>query len=526
MQKNKSNEQYARLRTNAEKALTKARQPSASLSDDEMDAVLQELQVHQIELEMQNEELRIANEEIELQRLKFESLYDLAPIGYFILDSYGIIEEVNDAGMKLLDTGRANIRLKRLESFVAPAHHDEFYRFWRTLQKSDDKQRCQIKFVAKNGSEFYALLEGRVVQLASKSYIAMIDVTEVIEARMRLAETKDRLELALEASDAGTWELHIPSMRFFLDEINYRICNAVAGKFENSYACFIELVHPEDRFTVDQHFRTAVNNDKEIDIISRFLNTSGKICYASIRGHLVHGDAETEKRFIGIMWDITEKKQLEDMAYQQEQTRQKEITTATLHAGENERRRISEALHDSVSQLLYGIKIQLGQMNEENRPQATTRLNQLLDIAIKETRNISFELAPPTLTDFGLPATIAELCERLSTPQMKITAVVSGFTQRMDLLLESTIFRIIQELVNNCMKHSGANNVRIHLKKNKMIEIMVSDNGRGFALEELERKPHVAGIASIRNRLSLYNGTLSIDTAPEKGTIVRITLET
>jgi signal transduction histidine kinase len=513
------------LREQAESILDKVRNSSDSSTVNDIDVVLQELQVHQIELEMQNDELLIANEEIEIQRLRFENIYNLAPVGYFILDNHGIIEDVNAAGLKLLETGKSIIRCKSLYSYISADNADKFYQFYRHLLSSPDKQSCQLKLVSKTGREFYALLEGRSVPISAQCYIAIIDVSEGIAARQHLVETNDRLELALEASAAGTWELHFPAMHFYLDDMTNRICNAGVGKFDSTYPAFINLVHPDDRFMIDQHFRTAINQDKEIDIVSRFINTKGQVCFASIRGHLAHIDTEVQKRFVGIMWDITEKKLLEEKADEQKLTRQKEITTATLNAEQNERRRISEALHDSVSQLLYGIKMQVGQLGNGDKAAATVKLNQLLDMAIKETRNISFELAPSTLADFGLPATITELCERLSTPQMKITAIVSGFGQRSDLLQESTIFRIIQELINNCMKHSGASHVRIQIKKSKKIEIVVSDNGNGFAIAEQVNNLGGSGIYSIKNRLSLYNGTFDIDSSAGRGTTVKISLE-
>src|SRR3982750_4468564 len=100
--KETKNTQFASLRSAAEKTIRAGADPSNT----QMDDILQELQVHQIELEMQNDELRNANEEIELQRIKFESIYDLAPVGYFIMDQRGFVDEVNTAGMNLLGTGK------------------------------------------------------------------------------------------------------------------------------------------------------------------------------------------------------------------------------------------------------------------------------------------------------------------------------------------------------------------------------------------------------------------------------------
>lgn len=516
---------YASLRANAERVLARLGAGQQAEGTD-LSGVFQELQVHQIELEMQNDELRIANEELEIQRMKFEGIYDLAPVGYFILDSKGLVEEVNTAGLMLLESTRAYVKGKHFHYLIAADSKDEYYRFYKHLLSSGNKESCQLKFTAKSGREFYAQVEGTAIVRSSQCYITIVDITEGIEASKTILETKDRLQLALDASAAGTWELHIPSMSMYLDETNKRICNADEERFKDTYSSFISLVHQDDHYLVDQHFRTAINTGSEIDLVCRFLNAKNETCFASIRGHIINsGGAGNNTYFVGIMWDVTEKKRMEEEAERLKHHQQKEIAIATLYAEENERKRISEALHDSVSQLLYGVKIQLNQLNETNRAAATVKLQELLDLAIKETRNISFELAPPILQDFGLQVTLEELRGRLSSSQMNITLFLSGFAERLDLLLEITIFRIIQELINNCMKHSGASLVQIIIKRNKHIHITVKDNGKGFTVPNAGTKPKGTGISSIKSRLNLYNGQLQIDSAPGKGTQVNITLQ-
>jgi len=509
-----------RLRIQAEDVLNVILDSGGPAAKKNLDTVFQELQVLQIELEMQNDELRLANEQLEIERMRFAGIYDLAPVGYFILNHQGYINEVNAVGLNMLETARNNMQRKRLIHFVAPEHTENFYSFFQQLPRTTEKKSEQFKFISATGREFYGQAEGRAINGGAQCYIAVVDITENIQSGLRLSEISERLQLAMDTSLAGTWELHLPSMHFYLDERNNNICDAGPGKFDNTYSSFIGLIHPDDRFMVDQHFRTAINGGKEIDIGCRFVN-KGQVHFASIRGRLVYTAVPASQRFVGIIWDVTEKKVLEEKADASRMDRQKEITIAALHAEENERKRISEALHDSVSQLLYGIKLQLA---EKDYVEAINKANKLLDVAIKETRNISFELAPSILTDFGLPATIDELCQRLSTPHVQIDAQILGFNARSELFLEGTIFRIIQELVNNCMKHSRASYIHISLKKGRLIEILVTDNGRGFEYEKLNRKTTGAGLTSIKNRLTLYNGKLDISSAPGKGTTVRVQL--
>ncbi|MDP9047333.1 MAG: PAS domain S-box protein [Bacteroidota bacterium] len=507
--------------------LRPAKKSGAQMDAEVMERLLMDLQMHQVELEMQNDELRAANYQLELQQLKFEAIYDLAPIGYFILDEYGVISEVNNAGLSLLESSKEGIVKKRLQSFVGRDYSDTYYRFYRALLNTKKKQSCHLKMVSKKGREFYVQVEG--IAIASipnhpvQCDIAIIDITERVQAEQNLAKTKERLELALEASASGMWELELHTMKFYLDEFNYRMCAIPGGEFDGRYATFINMIHPDDRDIVDRHFRESANNQQEIDVVCRFINDSGSTCYASLRGHVITTAGENS-RFVGIMMDITEKRKADEETYRLKHDQQQKIVLAALRAEENERKRISDALHDGVSQLLYGAKIQLDAVAGDTGL-TVTAIMELLDMAIAETRNISFELAPSILSDFGLPTTVEELARRLSTPDMQIVTVIDGFNERVDLQMEMGIFRIIQELVNNCMKHSSATRVDIELGKRRLIEICVKDNGKGFNINKRENKPEGSGLSSVKNRVNLYNGNFNIISDPGAGTIVRIKLD-
>jgi PAS domain S-box-containing protein len=515
-------ENFSELRLKAEQMLNQLGQQAGSFEHRDVQLLLQELQIHQIELEMQNDELRIANEQLEFQQMKLSGIYDLAPVGYFILDSAGLIQEINRTGSNLLETEKMNLSHKRLQAFIAPDYHDAFYRFYQQLLLTGDRLSLGLKMISKRGREFYAHIAGIAIQsnitAPIECYMAVIDVTERIQAEQNQLETNERLSLALEASSSGIWELDPETMTFYLDDFSSSLCGVKKTRFAGSYHNFCNHVHPDDREIFDQHFRTSLNNNKEIDIVCRFINTDEKPCYVSIRGHLASEGAE--RRFVGIMMDITEKRQIEEETARLKQDQQKNITRAILNAQESEQRRISDSLHDGVSQLLYGIKMKLETVPGNDKG----NVHELLDMAIQEVRNISFELAPALLKDFGLPTTIDELAKRLSTPTMTITARFVGLKDRLDLTLESSIFRIIQELVNNCMKHSRAELINIEIRKNHGIDIKVKDNGKGFNTRLQESNPSGAGLSSIRNRINLYNGIMSITSSPANGTTVKITL--
>jgi signal transduction histidine kinase len=185
-------------------------------------------------------------------------------------------------------------------------------------------------------------------------------------------------------------------------------------------------------------------------------------------------------------------------------------------------------LHDSVSQLLYAIQLKIDSLNLPISEYNGTfqNINTLITEAIKETRNISFELAPSILTDFGLAITLEEMTKRLSTETLSIQTKVTGLKRRLRLEMETNIFRIIQELVNNAIKHAQATSITIELiNRNKLIEIVVRDNGVGFDTRERRAYHKGSGLSSIKNRVSLFNGKMQVESRPGKGTTTTLLLK-
>ena len=520
---------FLHLRKEAELHLSgKKLSDEGKITQDDIKKLFQDLQVHQIELEMQNDELRRANEELEVERLRFSGIYDLAPIGYFIMDVTGKVEDVNITGATLLGRQKSRIINFKLQSFIIPECIDEFYVFLNKLNNTNTQLNCQLKFFKDDAVVIDTQVEGitinNTLSLKKQCYIAVMDITKLIISEQQLSETKNRLELALEASHAGTWEYNRKTGFFSMDDANYRICGLDVAGFDGQYQSFINIIHPDDQKKLDSALRIAVNQEKELNVDCRILRGE-VVCHISIRGHVVTEQGKN-KRFLGTMMDITEKKILETEASQLKIDHHKKIAAAIFETEENERRRISELLHDSVSQLLYGIKLNLQQLKaDKENEDALATINTLLNDAVKETRNISFELAPSVLTDFGLSVTIEELAKRFSTPQLRIKTKMTGLKTRLSLTIELVIFRLIQELLNNCIKHSGADTVIITIKKSKLLDIEVKDNGVGFNVNEQYQLPTGSGLSSIRNRLNFYNGTMRIKSQPGNGTTVHISLK-
>lgn len=221
---------------------------------------------------------------------------------------------------------------------------------------------------------------------------------------------------------------------------------------------------------------------------------------------------------------ITNRKQTEEKLRQLEAEQQREIFRVTLGTLEEERHRISESLHNGLGQLLYGVKISLSGLTQNSSPADFERIktytNQLLTEAIRESRRISHELMPTTLEEFGLKAALDDICEQLRG-DIKFHCKVTGLKGRLEKYLELAVYRTVQELVTNVVKHAEATTASIEINiKEKQICIKVTDDGRGLEATKTQ-KPGI-GLASIRSKIRLLNGEVNIRSKAGKGTLVEI----
>ncbi len=200
---------------------------------------------------------------------------------------------------------------------------------------------------------------------------------------------------------------------------------------------------------------------------------------------------------------------------------------AMINGQEEERKRIAQDLHDKLGSMLSVVKIHY-QSVEENmeRIQADSKLqyvkaNQLLDDACKAVREIAHNMVSGTLARFGLKPALEELKQTLEeASELKINLVIHKLENRLDTKKEMQIYRIIQELLNNIIKHAQATEVTIQLLKNKKgINIVVEDDGTGFDIFQTQDG---LGLRTVASRVAEMKGAHFIDSSEGNGTIVTI----
>jgi PAS domain S-box-containing protein len=224
--------------------------------------------------------------------------------------------------------------------------------------------------------------------------------------------------------------------------------------------------------------------------------------------------------------DVTERDRLAEEATQLRLRQQQDVLSAILNTQETERKRIAEALHNGLGQLLYATKLSLEARAGTGAPASPRASLKLLHEAIRTTRTLSFELTPGILEDFGLRTALEELRKRIAPSRLPVHLHLSGLEERLRPQVEIAVYRVVQELLNNVMKHAAATEVVVHVAhENGRVEVSVEDDGKGFETEALASQPLAGmGLAGVRNRVALLGGRLSIDSRVGRGTIVSFEL--
>ncbi|MFZ4402053.1 MAG: sensor histidine kinase [Bacteroidales bacterium] len=194
---------------------------------------------------------------------------------------------------------------------------------------------------------------------------------------------------------------------------------------------------------------------------------------------------------------------------------------------EMERQRLSRELHDGLGQLLIAIKLKLESLIFTDRSKllyTIEGIKTLFDSTIDEVKRISYDLMPSVLYEFGLSKAIRNLCQDVENrTHLSITFVDECNSDEMDKVIKTYLFRIVQEALNNIVKHAEATKVNILLQINmNEIFLQIDDNGKGFKLEEQLQSLKTNGIYNMRERINLLNGLFELDSIPAKGTTVKV----
>ena len=203
----------------------------------------------------------------------------------------------------------------------------------------------------------------------------------------------------------------------------------------------------------------------------------------------------------------------------------KDLINATLATQEKERKRIAQDLHDDISSKLNIVSLNchllsLGNLTKEKETEVTGTIIDLSAKVLDNSRRIAHNLFPPVFDKFGLNAAIEELCKEFNT----VNNVTVKYQNNIDFNSSQKenhmhVFRILQELINNSLRHGKASHISITFNNANGITCFYKDNGHGFDSESSENKKGL-GMKNIESRINFLNGTIAVHSKINEGTNV------
>ena len=377
---------------------------------------------------------------------------------------------------------------------------------WELLKRNEDDRLRTLRVV-------FAV--AMIVCLASAAYIKEYLSKRELASHFDLAN--DRLQLAMQAGTAVVWEWNVKSGRgvWFGDlQSTFGIPSSV---YAGSVDWFIHCVHPDDRQQVSKALADARENHKVFAPEFRIVRPDGSVRWLESRGKFHYAKSGIPERMIGVSLDHTVRKTAEEAL--------SGMSRKLIQAQEQERTRIARELHDDIAQRLTMLSLQHEELesnagNDDLRTGIQELRKQVLEL-LTNVHTMSHQLHSSKLEHLGLLVAAKSFCTEFREHE-KVEITFRSHDLPTDVSPETSLclFRILQQALNNAAKHSGVKHFEVNFwAATDEIHLVVSDLGKGFDVSAALLGRGL-GLTSMKERMRLVDGTLSIDSQPDRGTTI------
>jgi len=354
-------------------------------------------------------------------------------------------------------------------------------------------------------------LEGRGARLA-----IVQDITAQLATNRALRASEERLRLVADVTTDAIWDRELNSEAV---EWNHGLGSLFGFSLADArpHDWWLQQIHPDERDEVNATIDRVFQSDENYWTAEyRFRRADGEYVNVVDRGYVIRDEAGRPVRFIGAMVDITG---------------QLAVAEAAARATQEERQRLARDLHEAVTQSLYSTSLMAEAAQRHARANQlaasldyVTRLSDLSRQALRQLRLLVYQLRPKMLEQEGL---IAALRYRLDAVEKRAgiqTKLIDEADHQMPLTLQTELFWIAQEALDNSLKHANASKTTVTVRTvGNEVWLEVSDNGRGFADDGALHSG--AGFLRLGERVDRLGGTLEIESRPGEGALVRARVE-
>lgn len=454
---------------------------------------------------------------------QWQSLVHAIPDLVMVIARDGIVRFSNRAVLNVLPEAMVGTPV---EHYVDSKHRSAIRHAIQEVLRTEEVCELDMETSAPEGNKgWYALRVGPFHEQGT--------ITGVTVIATRTTESK-RAELALKASEQHFHSLAaVAPVGIFRTNaqrecvyVNQRCCE-IMGRSEHELMEFgwTEALHPDDRDRVIEQWQREAYGDHVVHSEHRFIRPDGSIVWVLSATMPEKADDGSALGHVGTLVDITEKKEAEAKLLAEQGLLRK-----LLQIQEQERQMVSCEIHDGIVQHVVGAKMMVDRIAEEEDLQGTpcvehaAVVSQALGDAIDEARRLIGELRPMVIDERGIVEAIRYLTvDERFCGGLDVRFQHDVMFDRLESMLEGTIFRIAQEAIINAVRHSTSPSINITLTENAgWLHIEIQDQGIGFDRDKVS--PDRFGLRSIEERARLFGGTASIQSKPGAGTRVSVDL--
>ncbi|AEW00649.1 putative signal transduction histidine kinase [Niastella koreensis GR20-10] len=464
-------------------------------------------------------ERKRAEEGLRQSELKFRSLIENSTDIITMANEEGNIFYGSPSAKNILGYEEADYMGRHVCSFIHPDSLPAVNELLQNLmQHPDELFTIDLKVFDKQGNERWVLgMASNMLQMPGINALVgnFRDITERKKAEELIKESEDLYKnlfynspLPKAICDAATMQL------LEVNEATTQLYGYSRKEFMQMKVN--DIVSPDEQLN-SQEFLPKLDNLNRSSILRRHVKKNGETIFVEVWGHAINYKGRTAWMLQAN--DITDKIELQNQLVEKEIQRRQEVAKAVIDAQEKERTTLGRELHDNISQMLGTAKLYLNCALDTPamKDDMITRSRNAISDVVEEIRRLSKSMIETFNKAVGLELSLNDLIQKVRAAQPFTISLYFAVPDepQLDDKLKMTIFRIVQELLNNAIKHANATEVQVAIvQKNRQLLLTIADDGNGF---DTTQKSTGIGITNIISRAELFNGRIKIESSPGKG---------